>query len=73
MDQEQKEANELFCDNRSNIAITKSPTLLGRTEHIGNIQFHFIRDLVADDLISLKFCGSHEQVTDIFTKSLTYE
>lgn len=72
LDQEQNEATEILCDNSSAIAITKNPTMHGRTKHI-DIRFHFIRDLVADGLITLKFCSTHEQMADIFTKSLTYD
>lgn len=41
----------------------------GRTKHI-DIQHHFIRKLVTDGKIVLKFCGTNEQAADIFTKSL---
>lgn len=65
----QKEATEIFCDNRSAIAMTKNPAFHGRTKHI-DVQHHFIRQLVANKMVELKFCGTNEQVADIFTKSL---
>lgn len=65
----QSEATEIFCDNRSAIAMAKNPAFHGRTKHI-DVQHHFIRQLVADGRIMMKFCGTNEQVADIFTKSL---
>ena len=41
----------------------------GRTKHI-DLRFHFIRDLVADELITLKYCNTEEQVADVLTKTL---
>ncbi|KAG8482655.1 hypothetical protein CXB51_024461 [Gossypium anomalum] len=43
---EQKEATEIFCDNRSTIAMTKNPTFHGTTKYI-DVHHHFIRKLVA--------------------------
>ena len=66
---EQKGATKIFCDNRSAIEMAKNPAFHGRTKHI-DVQHHFIRHLVADNRIELKFCGTSEQTADIFTKSL---
>ena len=60
----------MFCDNRSAIAMRKNPTFHARTKHI-DVQHHFIRKLVADGRIELKFFGTNEQTPDIFTKSLS--
>lgn len=65
----QSEPTEIFCDNRSAIAMAKNPAFHVRTKHI-DVQHHFIRQLVADGRIMMKFCGTNEQVADIFTKSL---
>ncbi|URE07325.1 Retrotransposon protein [Musa troglodytarum] len=67
--QEQKEATEIFCDNKATIAMTKNPTFHGRTKHI-EIRYHFIRDFVASGAIAMKYYGTDEQVADILTKSL---
>ena len=37
---------DIFCDNKSTIAMAKNPVFHGRTKHI-NIRLHFIRELVA--------------------------
>lgn len=66
---EQKESTEIFSDSKSAIAMAKNPSFHGRTKHI-DVQYHFIRTLVADGRIVLKFCSTNEQAADIFTKSL---
>ena len=41
-----------------------------RTKHV-DIRFHFIRSLVADKVIDLKFCCSEDQLADVLTKPLS--
>lgn len=55
---EQKEATELFCDNRSTIAMAKNPVFHGRTKHV-DVQHHFIRKLIGDGKFMLTFCGTN--------------
>lgn len=69
LDLEQKEATEIFCDNRSTIAMTNNPAFHAKTKHI-DVQHHFIQKLVIEENIVVKFCGSNEQEADIFRKSL---
>lgn len=66
---EQEGAIELWCDNRSAIAMTKNPAFHARTKHI-EVYHHFIRKLVAEEKLMLKFCGTNEQNADVFTKAL---
>jgi hypothetical protein len=40
-----------------------------RTKHI-EIDFHFVRERVADRLLDIKFISSKDQVEDGFTKAL---
>ncbi|KAK2986470.1 hypothetical protein RJ640_000224 [Escallonia rubra] len=72
LQQRQEGATEIFCDNKATIAMTKNPTFHGRTKHI-YIHFHFIRDLVAKEELSLKYCSTNEQLADVLTKSLSIE
>ncbi|KAL7129296.1 hypothetical protein ABFS83_13G056600 [Erythranthe nasuta] len=72
LQQEQEGATEIFCDNKSTISMTKNPSFQSRTKHI-DIRFHFVRDLVAKDEMSLKYCNTNEQVADVLTKSLSKE
>nr|GEW92369.1 uncharacterized mitochondrial protein AtMg00810-like [Tanacetum cinerariifolium] len=53
-DCEQKGATEIFCDNGYAIEMAKNPSFHARTKHI-DVQHHFIRHLVADNRIELKF------------------
>ncbi|XP_059281755.1 secreted RxLR effector protein 161-like [Lycium ferocissimum] len=70
--QKQEKATDIFCDNKSSIAMTKNPAFHGRTKHIDSC-FHFIRELVEKEDIILKFCNTNEQVVDILTKALPYQ
>lgn len=52
--------------------MTKNPAFYKRMKHI-DIRFHFIKDLVTKNEIILKHCSTHEQVSDVLTKSLSRE
>ncbi|KAG6526934.1 hypothetical protein ZIOFF_009021 [Zingiber officinale] len=59
----------LFCDNGSTISILKDPVLHGKIKHI-RIRYHFLRELVNENIIHVEYCRTNEQKVDIFTKSL---
>lgn len=65
----QHDATILWCDNRSAISLGKNPIHHSRTKHI-DIRFHFIRNLIAEKVISLEHCSTENQLADIFTKAL---
>ncbi|CAH9119565.1 unnamed protein product [Cuscuta europaea] len=65
----QEEKPEIWCDSKSAIAMAKNPTFHSRTKHI-DVQHHFIRQLVAEEKITLHFCGTDWQNADLFTKAL---
>lgn len=62
----------IFCDNLSAIEISKNPVQHSRTKHI-DIRHHFIRDLVEQELICIKYVPTEKQIADIFTKALDFE
>jgi hypothetical protein len=64
-----KGSNSFFCDNTSAIALSKNHVFHKKSKHI-DTRFHFIRDLVNNGDIALQFCGSRDQLADIFTKPL---
>ncbi|KAL0556644.1 hypothetical protein IC582_005158 [Cucumis melo] len=68
----QKCETVLFCDNGSAIALSKNPVFHGRSKHI-RIKYHFIRDLVKDGEVIVKYCKTQDQVADIFTKTLKFD
>lgn len=70
--QKQEADPTLFCDNTSTISVTKNPVLHGKTKHI-RIRYHFLRELVNDGIINIKYCKSEEQAADIFTKPVSGE
>jgi Reverse transcriptase (RNA-dependent DNA polymerase) len=67
--QEQQQPTQIYCDNQSAIAIAKNPVFHGRSKHI-DIKLHFIRDLVAEKIVELKFVTSANQKADVLTKTL---
>jgi len=70
LEQEQKGAIEIYCDNKAAISMTKNPTFHSRTKHI-DIRYHFIRDMVAKKEINLIYCSTQEQLADVLRKSLS--
>jgi len=60
----------IYCDNSSNIKLSKNPVMHGRSKHI-DVRFHFLRDLTRDGVVTLLHCHSQEQLADIMTKPLT--
>ena len=64
-----KDPTSIFCDNNSAIQLSKHNVFHRKRKHIDTC-YHFIRELVNDGQISLLFCGSKEQLADMFTKQL---
>ncbi|GJV61903.1 uncharacterized mitochondrial protein-like protein [Tanacetum coccineum] len=59
----------LLCDNKSALFMSQNPISHKRAKHI-DLDYHFIRELVASDKLYTKFIPTKLQVADIFTKSL---
>ena len=59
-------------DNQSCIAMAENPKFTPRTKHIAIKYHHFQKHVITqanpDGFISLKYCSTHEQIADIFTK-----
>ena len=68
-EQEQQQPTVIFCDNQSAIAMTENPAFHGRTKHI-DIRVHFIRDLVANGDVEIRYINTDKQAADILTKAL---
>lgn len=56
-------------DNQSCIKMLNAGKFRQRTKHI-DIKYHFVRELVADNFISVKYCPSTEMKADLLTKPL---
>ena len=57
-------------DNQSAISIAKNTGNHGKTKHI-NIKYHYVRDLIQNNIVELKYCPSKEMLADLFTKPLS--
>ena len=67
--QEQSSPTELYCDNKSAIAIAQNPVQHGKTKHM-NVKFHSIREGEKNSLVKLHYCSTDVQLVDIMTKAL---
>ncbi|KAL4188988.1 hypothetical protein AMTRI_Chr08g163200 [Amborella trichopoda] len=64
-------ATKISCYNNTTITMTKNPIFHGRTKHIEIIHY-FIRDVMSEGLIEMKFLPTKEQVADGFRKALSF-
>ena len=69
---EQANPTVLWCDNMAAIAISKNSVFHNRTKHM-KIKFHAIRQFQQEGELEMKYCPTHEQLADLFTKSLAKE
>ncbi|KAM0037429.1 putative RNA-directed DNA polymerase [Helianthus debilis subsp. tardiflorus] len=59
----------IYCDNKSTICLAKDPVYHGKSKHI-RVKYHFIRDLIKRDDVTIMFCATKDQLADIMTKAL---
>jgi hypothetical protein len=59
----------LMCDNESTVKLATNLVQHSRTKHI-DIRYHFLRDHVGKEDITIYSIGTDDQLADIFTKSL---
>jgi hypothetical protein len=64
-----KEKPCLCCDNLGATYLSANPIFHARTKHI-EIDYHFVRERVADKKLSIEFISNMDQVADGFTKAL---
>ena len=67
--EEQKEPTMIKCDNQSSIKLENNPIYHARTNHV-DAQFHFVRETLQSNEITLMYCNTCGNTADIFTKPL---
>ena len=66
----QQHPTTLWCDNQSDIQLCKDLVQNQCMKHI-ELHIHFIRKLIHDRVLEVKYCSTNDQVANIFTKALT--
>jgi hypothetical protein len=64
------EPTVIHCDNQSCIKLTENPVFHDRSKHI-EMRYHYVRDMVQKNVLSIQYVPTTEQTTDIFTKPLS--
>ena len=59
----------LYCDNQGSIALAKNPIQHQRSKHI-DIRYHFVREMIKDDIMILQYVPTDENIADMFTKHI---
>jgi len=66
----QKENTKIFVDNEVVTTISHNPIFYGKTKHF-NIKLFFLRKVQRNDVVTIVYCKTEEQIANIFTKSLS--
>ena len=62
----------LLCYNLSAVLLSANPSFHSRTKHFA-LDYHYVRERVALGALEVKHIPNHQQIADIFTKSLPLE
>ena len=59
----------IYCDNQGSICLSKDPQMHKRSKHI-DVHYHFVREKVDEDKVTISYIPSEENIADIFIKLL---
>lgn len=62
----------LWCDNLGATYLSANPIFHARTKHV-EVDFHFVREKVAQGKLSVQFISTQDQIADVFTKPLAVD
>jgi hypothetical protein len=63
------EVPTFLVDNKAAIQLCKNPVFHDRSKHI-ELKYHYIREQLEKERITVEYIGTSDQLADIFTKSL---
>ena len=59
----------IFEDNQGEIFLSENEQVSKRTKHI-DIRYHFVRDLVRENKLKIKYIKSEKNISDVLTKNV---
>ena len=60
---------KLYGDNEGSLVMARNPQLHQRSKHI-DLRWHWIRQMVQDNVINVESCCNPKQTADVLTKAL---
>lgn len=67
---EQKNGTTIYEDNQSCMKLIANEKLSNRTKHI-DVTYFYIREMIKQEKITLKYCCTEDMLADIMTKPLS--
>jgi hypothetical protein len=60
---------DMFCDNQSTVSVAHNPVASDRSRHI-NVKHRKVQELIENQVLSVKWIPTQEQLADILTKQM---
>jgi hypothetical protein len=64
------EPTVIYCDNHSCIELSENSVFHGKSKH-NEMRYHYVRDMVQKNILSIQYVLTTEQTKDILTKPLS--
>jgi hypothetical protein len=64
------EPTVIHCDNQSGIKLSENLVFHDRSKHI-EMRYHYVRDMVQNNIPNIQYVPTTEQTADILTKPLS--